>query len=238
MTRSKLGLLGLCAVVLGMFAISTSSAQAALSWLILDGNHQNPKELKAVVLGEIDSSHLTLLTKLSGLMISITCTAFATENLNLEAGGTLTTGFTIVYTGCEAYSGDTLGTALNCGVHSSGTPVGTLLTNELKGILVLHEEGGQVLTKIEPKTGTVLLLILTSECVLPEDIPVNGVVYVKDCEGKATTHTVKHLVEQGPLTSLWVGKHTVEHLETSIRGSGWTKLGGAHLNLQWAAMDA
>ena len=46
MTRTKLGLMGLCAVVVGLMAMSASSAQAALSWLVLNsaGTEQNSKE--------------------------------------------------------------------------------------------------------------------------------------------------------------------------------------------------
>jgi hypothetical protein len=66
MIHSKLGLLGLCAVALGVVTMSAGSAQAALAWLVLDGSGSNPKELKASLLSKTDSADLTLLTKLLG----------------------------------------------------------------------------------------------------------------------------------------------------------------------------
>jgi hypothetical protein len=106
---------------------------------------------------------------------------------------------------------------------------------------VLHDKNGgdhEVLMKIEPETGETFGTLLFEECVLPESNPVKGVLYVKDCLMHATTHATEHLIEQGPLTSLNVGSHTAEHLETSIDGSVWIRLGGPHNDLHWAAMDA
>jgi hypothetical protein len=214
-----------------------------LRWLVLNGSGTTATELKAPLVGERDSQDLTLLTKLLGKKLAITCTGFELKGLNLETGGVLTTGFTILYTGCETYGSGSLTEPLGCNVHSSGTVAGskTIETNKLKGGLVLHTlagGGSEVLAKIEPETGATFATFLTEECVWPETNPVRGVVYVKDCLGKALTHEVKHLVEQAPLTSLYLGAHSAEHLETSIDGSGWVQMGGAvHLGLKWSAMD-
>ena len=221
-------------------AISASSAQAALSWLVLNSAGTTASELKAELLGEKDSAHLSLSKKLLGIKGVITCTNFELIGFNLEAGGTLTNGGKVKFTGCEIFESAPLTGAFGCHVHSAAQAAGTILSGELKGQLVLHEiKAGEkeVLTKIEPKTGTTLGTILTEKCVLPETNPVNGVLYLKDCEKAATTHLVKHLFEQGPLTSLFIGTDTAEHLETSFIGSGWIKLGGAHAGLKWAAMD-
>jgi hypothetical protein len=242
MIRTKLGLLGLCAVVLGMMAMSAGSAQAALSWLVLNAGGTTATELKAALVGETDSTDITLLTKLLGKKFAITCTNFELKGVNLELGGTLTTGGKVVFTGCEAYGKNILEEALGCNVKSKGQPVGTIESEAGKGRLELHTlaaGGTEVLTKIEPEVGGGnFAVILTEGCVLPESNPVKGVLYVKDCLKKATTHELKHLIEQGPLTSLNVGSHTLEHLETSIDGSVLIKLGGTHLNLKWSAMDA
>ena len=243
MLRSKLGLVGACVMVLGVMAVWASAAQAHLfEWLILNSAKTASSELKAFVVGEKDTEHLTLLTKLSGLHIFITCTNFNLVGVYLELGGTLTTGGKVTFTGCEAYEGSLLGTKLNCNVHSPGTAVGTVTTNAGKGGLVLHTLAGggtELLTKIEPEVGTTFATILTEGCSLPEENPVNGVLYIKDCEKKGEVHAVKHLIEQGALTSLWLGKDTAEHLETSIIGSAWVKLGDDtkginHTGLEWA----
>jgi len=272
MLRSRLGLLGLCAVVLGVMAMSASSAQAALSWLVL--NKAEPPVATEIVLkeivkdkngkgeviaelqipnllvtltGKIDSADLTLLTKLLGKKFAITCTNFETEGIHLAPEGKLTEGGKVVFTGCEAYGKGILEEPLGCKVHSAGRAAGTVASKEGKGELVLHtfatHEPGkvelkEVLTKIEPKAvGGDFGTFLTEECVLPEANPVKGVLYVKDNLGKATNHELEHLIVQGPLTSLYVGAHTAEHLETSIDGSAWVGLTGAHVGLKWSAMD-
>jgi hypothetical protein len=248
MTRSKLGLLGLCAVVLGMMAISAASAQGAtLDWLVLNAAgtvatlvQKEPNgtvNLLAAVTGKIDTLKLTLLTHLVGLKVGVSCTAFTTSGISLEPEGKLSEGGKVVFTGCSVSEGDT-----KCTVKSPGAATGTIESGEGKGEIVLHELAGgakDVLTKIEPKAagGTFATLRFEGECSLPESNAVKGVLFVKDCEGFATTHKVKHLIEQGPLTSLTVGADTTEHLETSIDGSAWVELAGAHSGLAWAAMD-
>jgi hypothetical protein len=247
--------MGLCAVIFGVMAMSASSAQAlSLDWLVLNAAgtvatliEGSPVNLLVKLVGEKDSADLTLLAKTLGIKVIFTCTNFeisSTNPIHLAAAGKLTEGGKIKFTGCEAYKEGTLTGALGCHVKTSGAAEGTIETTEGKGELVLHELAGggkEVLTKLEPKTaGGAFATILTSGCVLPESNKVSGVLYLKDCLGKATTHEVKHLVEQGPLTSLVYGSHSVEHLETSLDGSGWIKLGAStidHTGLKWAAMD-
>lgn len=130
----------------------------------------------------------------------------------------------------------TLEEPLGCKVKSAGQAIGTIQTSELKGELVLHELAGggtELLTKITPKTGETLGTFLTEECVLPESSPVKGLIYLKDGEKNAEAHLAKRLIELGPLTSLNVGSHTAEHLETSIDGSVWVSLGGAQKGFKW-----
>jgi len=244
MIRTKLGLLGLCAVVVGMMAMSVSAAQGAtLSWLVLNAAKTVATNLKAEVLGKKDSEHLTLLTKLVGIKVAITCTNFALNGVFIEPVEKVSAGGRVVFTGCEAYenNGTVLGPNLKCEVSTAGTAIGTIESNKGVGLLELHTLAGggtEVLTKIEPEVaGGPFATILLKKCVLPESNKVNGVLFVKDCLGFATTHKTEHLIVQGPLTSLFVGLDTVEHLETSIDGSAWIRLGGAHVGLDWSAMD-
>lgn len=242
MTRSKLGLMGLCAVIFGVMAMSASSAQASLfTWLYLKVEGGTATEVsgteKIAVEGKIDSNDITLLTKEIGIKFAVTCTNFALTGVNLEKEGTLTPGGKVKFTGCEAYGKGSLEEALGCKVHSAGQPAGTVESLEGKGALLLHEiKAGEteLVTKIEPKEGTVFATFLTEGCVLPESNPINGKLFLKDCQLMAELHLKEHLIEQGPLTSLWVGKDTAEHLETSIDGSAWVFLsnglswGGKH----------
>jgi len=267
MTRTKLGLLGLCAVVVGMMATSASSAQAAgcCAWLVLNekGTTNTLIELKEIIKeknakgeeielripnllvqlnGEKDTADITLLTHEVNIKFAVTCTGFELIGIHLAEEGKLLAGGKVKFTGCEAYGKGILEEPLGCKVHSSGQAAGTVLTGEGKGEIVLHERADKtkvVLTKLEPLAGSTgtFASFLTEGCVIPEANPVHGALFVEDCEGKATTHAIKHLIVQGPLTSLWVGADTVEHLETSIDGSAWIFLGGEHLNDGWAAMD-
>jgi hypothetical protein len=245
MIRTKLGLLGLCAVVLGMMAMSASPAQASLfKWLILNAAKTTSTELLALLVGEKDSPDLTLLTKLLGKRFAITCTNFELKAVHLSPLGTLSEGGKVKFTGCEAYGKGTLEEALGCKVHSAGQPAGTIETAEGKGALLLHETApgvNELVTKIEPKIGETFATFLTEECVLPESNPVRGKLFIQDCLLEAEIHKVKHLIIQNSLTKLWVGAHTAEHLETSIDGSAWVKLGnsvatGEHEGLEWAGI--
>jgi hypothetical protein len=232
MIRSKLGLLGLCAMVVGVMAISASAAQAAGSWLVGSTEITNSSTLPAELAGEIEGTSATLLTHLVGLKVAVSCTKFTTENISLKGEGKLTEGGKVVFTGCTVTEGGS-----NCTVKSPGALTGTVASAEGKGELVLHE-GGVVLTKIQPKSEEAgfATLRFEGECALPESNKVTGVLYVKDCEGKAETFAKKHLIEQGPLTSLTVGKDTAEHLETSIDGSAWVFLTGTDAGQEWRAM--
>ena len=258
MIRTKLGLLGLCAVMLGMMAMSTSAAQAAFSWLVLNATGTVNTEvievggivnLLARVEGEKDSADLTLLTKLLKLMISVTCTNFSLSNVNLEKLGTLSLG-KAGFTGCEVYSGAALESKLPCTVKTAGAATGTIDSANATSKLVLHtffdhigpieiELWKEVLIEVKPDIGTTFatLLFEGAECSLPASNPVTGSVFLKDSLGQTTTFAEKHLIEQGSLTLLTVGSDTAEHLETSLIGPVWVKLGGAHTGLKFAGMD-
>lgn len=244
--------MGLCAVILGVMAMSASSAQAGFSWLVLNSAGTVNTEvtetggvvnLLAQVVGEKDSTHLTLLTKIVGLMISVTCTEFNLVNVNLEKNGELSLG-KVKFSNCGVYNGTALEKQLTqCDVRSPGAAAGTVETENATSKLVLHELSGggkEVLLQVVPDNAEekfAELEFFLAECPLPPNNPVKGKVFLKDCEKLATTFAVKHLVEQGPLTTLTVGKDTAEHLETSLLGSGWAKLAGAHAGLKWSGMD-
>src|SRR6476469_5341763 len=241
MIRTKLGLLGLCAVVLGMMAISASSAQGAtLSWLILNASKTVATELKAELSGKTDSAHLTLDAEVAGLKVALTCTAFTFKGTFLEAGGKVAEGGKMVYTGCKVYKTAPLTEEYKCTVKSSGTAAGTVETNEGKGALALVE--GEVQMKIEPTTGPTgnfaTLRFEGAECPLPELNQFHGTIYLKDCQGALTKHALEHLVEASASTLLYIGGHSTKQLEvTKMLGSFWLRLVGAHAGLDWAALD-
>jgi hypothetical protein len=224
----------------GKYEIQSKAAGGSWGVVKYKGGTKHPNA-KAELVSEADSKDLTLLTKMLGLKLTVTCTNLEFVGLRLESEGKLNTEGKARLKGCEAYGKGTLEEPLGCHVKSTGAAAGTIESKEVKGALVLHEiKAGEkeILTKIEPKTGTTLATVLTSECAMPESNPVNGVLFVKDGEKLATAHNVKHLIEQGPLTSLYVGSDTAEHLETSIDGSVWGKLGGTLKGITWGAYYA
>jgi hypothetical protein len=237
MFRSKLGLLGLCAIVPGVMAISAGAAQAAGSWLVGATEITNTSSLVAELTGEIDTPEPKFLIHLLGLTVTVTCTNLTTSGVALKGEGKLSEGGKVVFTGCTVVAKDKHGNASgNCTVKSPGAPTGTIESEQIKGELVL---GGanEVLIKVEPKgEAFVTKRFEGAECLLPLSNKVTGVIYVKDCQGFAETFKVKHLIEQGPSTSLSVGSDTEEHLLTVIDGSAWLKLNGEHTGQEWRAM--
>jgi len=238
-------------------AMFASAAQGALSWLILNAPKTVATELKAALVTELDSQHITLDGEVAGLKVAITCADIDLKGAYLELGGKLTEGFKFDLLECEVYKTAPLTEKYKCTVKSAGAATGLIESGELKGELVLHtfaiHEPGhvelkEVLLKIEPKTGPTgnfkTLRFEGSECPLPEVNQLRGTLFLQDCEKSMTKHQLRHLLVPGPLTALYIGGHSAKQLEvTKMLGSFWVKLGndGAginHTGLDWAAMDA
>jgi hypothetical protein len=234
MLRSKLGLLGLCVLAVGMMAFSAASAQAAPEWLVLtkEGVAKTAAELNASLGAELDGETASLDTHLVKLHVRVTCKKGTLENAKLVTGGGVSAGGKVKFEGCETFNAATSTLLPECKVKSPGAAFGTVESFKGKGQLLSSGE-----TELKPETGTEFAkLEFEAGCVLPTPDPVTGKLVVKDCEGKAAEHLVKHLLVQGAGTSLAVGSDTAEHLETSLVGSAWVFLTGEHLNLKWGAM--
>lgn len=232
MLRSKLGLLGLCVLAVGMMAFA-ASAQAQ-NWLILNskGEVKTGTELKALLAGKIDGASASLDTHLVKLHVRVTCTEGTLNNTKLEAGGALSTGGTVFFKGCKTFNAATSTELPECKVKTAGLAFGEIESKKGKGQLLTSGR-----TEIKPETGTEFAkLEFEAGCVLPSPTTVNGVLVVEDCEGKAAEHLVEHLIKQGTGTSLFVGTDNAEHLETSLVGSAWIFLAGEHAGLKWGAV--
>jgi hypothetical protein len=246
-------LLGLCAALFAVMAFSASGAQAA-KWLILmeNGEVLTGEQLKAEVKGEKDSAVIALDSKALGIEFQVLCTNFQTIGVSLEGEGKITEGGKVSFSGCSV---DTNGKANpECEASAGGGAAGTIITNAGKGQLVLHvlqelkvknEKGEEVivkdttgLTKIEPKEAgkPFVTISLGPKCPVGESLPVNGVLYLKDCENMVELHLVRHLVEQGPLTELWVTNNNNAEHKATLLGSGWILLSGAHTGLSFGGM--
>jgi hypothetical protein len=233
MRRSKLGLIGICALGVGLLGPGAVSGQAA-NWLILNskGEVKTGTELPATLEAEIDGVTASLDTHSVKVHLKSSCSKFSLIGGKLEAGGALTKGAKIKLEGCKVFNAAT-GTELSeCGVKTPGAPFGTVESFKSKGQL---QTNGEI--KLEPETGTKFAeLEYEASCTLPSPSPISGVLFLEDCEGKAATHLVKHLFKQGAGTSLFVGTDTAEHLETALVGSIWVFLGGEHKGFNWGAV--
>jgi hypothetical protein len=262
MTRTRLGLLGLCAVVFGVMALAAGVAQAEVGakWAILKANNElvtiasaasDPgkgigdallptiqiKEIEALLTAGAEK-HVVLLSEAAKLKFEILCTGAELKNeagasgVKLLLEGSLEHG-KVVFSGCVIKIGGV--TQAACEPHT-GTSKGVIESKPGKGLIVLHNGGP--LTRIEPLTGTEFVTVETSEeCAIGEKIPVSGKLYLKDSQNTFTTEQVDHLIEQGALTELWTFNKTVEHT-ANIDGSALVRLTGEHLGLKWAGLPA
>jgi hypothetical protein len=244
MTRRKLAVLGFCAVVVGIMAMSASSAQAVtVSWLVLNGAKTVATNLLAQVLGKTDSTHLTLDGEVAGLKIAVTCTNFILKEWFIAPVEKFDENGKAVFTGCKVYKAAPLIEEYKCTVNSPGAPAGTIETNALKGLLELV--GTKLLARVEalagPAGSIVTIQFTGPECVLPESVQLHGTAYVEDCQGQATTHKLEHLVQPDSVsaTKIYIGGvDSAKQLEvTKLLGSVWVFLGGAHVGLEWSGMD-
>jgi hypothetical protein len=221
-------------------AMSTSTTQAStLSWLVLNSSHTTATELKAELKGEMASLSIIYHIEVAGFKALLVCKGIALLGAFFVANGNVGAGMKILQSACIVQNSKE--EELKCTVKTTGASAGTIETNELKGELVLV--GSELLTRIEPisgPTGTIATIRFEGEaCVLPELNQLHGTLYLKDSEGFATTHKVKHLFESSAAsTALYVGGHSAKQLEiTKILGGIWISLGSGHVGLPWSGMD-
>lgn len=241
MIRSRLGLkaLGLCAMLVGMFAFA-SVAQAEPNAYWLANGAKFTSVLNPALQAETDVEG-SLLTELGGKFIHIPCKKFALTNTPklVEPLGQVTGK--ILFHEClfkelETPNGK-LNTLAACEPHV-GTNKGLIETNAITGLIKLHSrEENKVVIKenvLEAKPTTAGGLFATislgelpeSECAFGEKITVGGVFFLRDVNGKFSTNEVKHLVAELPsLTKLAINGGAKVG---TINGSAWAFLSGAH----------
>jgi hypothetical protein len=253
MTRTRLGLLGLCAMVFGLMAFGATGAQAEVGakWLILNakGELKTGAELHAAINleQEVPAVLHSEILKIKTLFL---CTTAKVENALLQEEGIIGKevitnaeglkegrGSQVKFSGCT--------TDLNGSPASECTPtdpvggVGTIVTKLGHALLKLHKlESGTLddLLEILPDTGLegeFAAIKLPLACPIGTNVPVKGRLFLKDCENLALTHLVKHLVESGPLTRLYTISDTPEHAATLL-GSAWGFLTGLHEGLKFS----
>ena len=232
MIRSKVGLkvLGLCAVVLGLMAISASGAQAS-EWYY-------KKEGKLLAMGDLLPSvgaafetggGSLLLTTKGGTKLKINCTEISVTG-KLKEGGKSTEG-KAKFGNCETFLNEETKASTKCVPETAGKKL-ELVTNILLVLVGLHE--GVPTAIVEPETGTTLASWSFGEaCSVAEFFEVKGELILEDCKGEFSVHKVKHLFQEHKtlhnLTALGVPATLDGSAEYFLTGVG-------HEGLEWAGL--
>jgi hypothetical protein len=244
MTRSKIGLLGLCAMVFGLVAFGTSAqATVGAKWLILTsgGVLKEGSTLHASLQLTKDSPVLVLHSEILKIKVLFLCTELKAVEAKLLANGSIgkeegsVSGSKVLFSGCTT---DLNGVAApECTPTDPVDGAGSMITKPLHGLLALGASG-EDLIKIIPDVGkTFLTFPLPAACPIGTSVPVIGELFLKDCENLMLTHLVQHLLETGPGTKLFTISETAEHASTLL-GSAWAFLAGEHLNLKFSGDPA
>jgi hypothetical protein len=232
MIRSRLGIkaLGLCALVLGLMAISASGAQAS-EWYYRTsptGTLTAMGDLLPELTGELENKTGSLLfTTKGGTAVKIECKAGKPEGGKLKEGGKSTEG-TVKFSECETWLNGVL--TANC-EPISGTEKGVVKTKKGLVLVALHETETTAL--VEPETGTTLLEIeLGAKCAIGEVVPVTGELILVDCNKEFTIHKKVHLVQEHATL------HELKALgqPATLDGSALIRLAGTHESLEWAGL--
>lgn len=245
MNRPRLVLLALCFMAFGLMAINVTAGQAETGarWLVLktNGTLMSEAEIKeGKVSFALEAETPTDLDALiAGLAFQLLCASLNILSADQGPNGTVTAGVRFRYFDCSIFFNGVY--SAPCKPKAGGTSSGVVTSQAVHGLLVLHELVGGAkddVLRFLPDTGETFAFIETSEeCPIGEKIPLIGKMTLKDCESLALTHLVKHLVEAGPLTELWVVSKTAEHVVT-LKGSEWLSLGGAGSGLKWSGDPA
>jgi hypothetical protein len=232
MIRSRLGIkaLGLCALVLGLMAISASGAQAS-EWYYRTsptGTLTAMGDLLPLLTGELENQTGSLLfTTKGGTAVKIECRTAKPESGKLKEGGKSTEG-TVKFSECEIFLNGTL--TANC-TPVDGGAIGVIRTKKVLILIALHETETTAL--VEPETGTTLLEIeLGAKCAIGEVVPVTGELILVDCNKEFTKHKKVHLVTEHSTL------HELKALgqPATLDGSALIRLAGAHESLEWAGL--
>jgi len=241
MTRTKLGLLGLCAIVTGLMAFSTSSAQAVPEWLFAEKapNSGLIPFLLASFNIEADSPLLELHSEILKIKVLFLCTEISAVNAFLGPNGTIEPGISFLFGGCEV---DLNGTKSPECKPSSGGVAGVIKTNKLDGVIDLHklEPSGvrdDVVRLLAEAGETLATIELPASCPIGAKVPLLGKLVFKDCQGLFLTHLVEHLMEADLSTEIWTISKTAEHV-AALLGSMWAFLTGKHENLKFSGDPA
>jgi len=236
MTQSRLSLLGLCAMLVGMFAFA-GSAQATKGalWKVGGATAKGGEIVEAKT--DVEG---VLLTELGGKNIHLRCPTINLVGAKLvEPNGGITGK--IDFKGCKFFSLKTAGGELveqkACEPKNEGVP-GLIVTNTIDGLIVLHTPPGGTAEGVLEAVGLpdFATIVLGPECAFGEGILVEGKFFLKDCLKQFSTDVKEHLVEElKELTKLTLNGGAKTAI---IDGSAWAFLGGANAGKLWSGKPA
>jgi hypothetical protein len=243
MLRSRLGLkaLILFGILASLSAFSAAGAQATpgAHWWLVKPTDGKLVELNATAAITSDTPTVLLLTKIAGVTVVLHCTTVASTGVLLEKEGSVSKsngGFDLKFGGCVTLLNGSPSSA--CEPSNEGKEKGVILTKQLHGLIVLHELAGGAkdhLVQILPVAEKVLgedkpfaTIEMGAECAIGTKVNIIGELFLKECSPQTLLeHLEKHLLEEGPLTKLFVISLTAEHA-AKLDGSVWALLTGEH----------
>jgi len=240
MTRTRLGLLGLCAIVFGMMAFGAGAAQAEVGakWLILNSTGELKTDIKLEPSGVIDLqleatvgleavTTGVLHSKIAGIAVLFECTTLTTVNATLKAQGSIGTGAKIKFSGCITKLNNV--TSIPCEPNAGGKEKGVINTNAGHGLIVLHvvkDAEGKItlqddLVSILPdniingkgeseKSEIFAVIEMGEECAIGSKVPVIGKATLKDCSDRLANEKGEKLEINGCEKELFL-THLVKH---------------------------
>ncbi len=234
MPNAKRGLGAAFVAIIALTVVIATSAQAesGANWKV-KGVNVNKTLLPSVGVKEIEEvpgtkeKYVGFLAVVGGTKVEFRCTGMSAIGAKLEAEGKITSGMKFRFTGCIIILKGEISTA--CGPFNEGTEKGVIVTNALKGLLVLHEGKGVI--RFEPVTGNSFAIVgFSEECVFYPAWGFGGKLTLKD--EALGTESVTHLFAEGPLSAL----NLEQEIPMTFCGSFVMELTGEHKAIQWSGV--
>lgn len=225
--QASLACCAICALI--VIGVNSADAEGGAKWQVVNAKSELVEAKKgglspSLTIFEVEGKSLILLTKIFEIPTVISCTGAQLPNAKLEEEGKVSAGTRLKLTGC----------LFQMEGAGSCTPIsesenGVILSQPLKGLLVLHEGAG--ILRFEPVEKTLFAIItLNKECGLKE-FTLGGILTLKDSELK--TELERHLFVQGPLTEMWAISKSPNRT-VQLDGSIVLSLDDENKSLKWS----
>lgn len=233
-TRFTIAALGALALGLVLLAPSPAArAEVGANWMVNGAKVSPPLKPAVQEKGVFEGGPLRVLFHVFSENAEYVCNELELIEFALLGEGSSTGK--VVYKGCQLIIEEELIQA--CEPEVKGKH-GVIETTKLTALLVLGElEGGSVepLIRVEPSEGKTFAVIhVNNECNFGGGT-FDGVVYLKDHDGKLATEAQSHLVGEGPLTEFFFVTATQP---ASLDGEVLLGLTNEHAGLKWSGVPA